>query len=416
MSELINILEDSSINTLERINPVNNLQLYAKYENAEYQAFLTKLIENVEDSNNIDIYSLFIALNSEICLNLDNLNSIPDIINKYLIFVENNFENISPKDSSQKNELSEKGINLFISVIDSNFSEISNNLEISNSFIELVIKDIESLISFFESNSIKYNKTLKQQLISTLKKVEASIVTDTSEEDNSKTIEPSKKKNLRNKADSKRQLNSSQNQNFRSHKWLTLIEKIEVLKELIENERIFETSIVYDDIQNLLVNFDPKEYFPEIFFPLYKKVAPYIKDIHKNIDLYSSSIQWSIAKKMYNIDYNEFLENYEKMPENKLINTPLAESHFYGTSSEAQDYSKEENRILSDEEAYKEDISINNKPSSKNKELSTKFKQSNQEYLDNNENNVDEDSYSYNDEGYNSKEESEEDLNKLFDF
>ncbi|APC97024.1 type VI secretion system protein IglI family protein [Francisella frigiditurris] len=410
MSELIDILKNSSIDAVEKINPVSNLQLYAKYENAEYQAFLTKLIENVEDSNNIDIYSLFIALNSEICLNLDNLNSIPDIINKYLIFLENNFENISPKDSSQKNELSEKGINLFISVINSNLSEISNNLEVSNSFIELVIKDIESLISFFESNSIKYNKTLKQQLISTLKKIEASIVADTFEEDNDKTIELSKQKNLRNKMDSKRQLNSSQNQNFRSHKWLTLIEKIEVLKELIENERIFETSIVYDDIQNLLVNFDPKEYFPEIFFPLYKKIAPHIKDIHKNIDLYSSSIQWSIAKKMYNIDYNEFLENYEKMPENKLINTPSAESHFYGTSSEAQDYSKEENRILSDEEAYKKDIGINNKPSSDNKEHS--LKQSNEKYLDNNENNIDEDSYSYDDEGYN----SEEDLNKLFDF
>lgn len=414
MSELIDILKNSSIDTVEKINPVSNLHLYAKYENAEYNAFLKKLIENVESSNSIDIYSLFIALNSEICLNLDNLNSILDTINKYFTFLENNFENISPKDNSQKNELSEKGINLFISVVDSNFSEISNNLQIPNSFIKLITKDIENLINFFESKSIGYNKTLKQQLISTLKKIEASIAADTSEEDNDKIIELSKQQNQKNKESSKKQLNSSQNQDFRSHKWLTLIEKIEVLKELIESERIFETSIVYDDIQNLLVNFDPKEYFPEIFFPLYKKVAPHIKDIHKNIDLYSSSIQWSIAKKMYNIDYNEFLENYEKMPENKLMNTPLAENHFYTTSSEAQDYSKENNRILSDEEAYKKDISIN-RSSLNSKEQSPRLKQSDEKHLDNIKNNTDEDSYSYDDEGYN-KEESEEDLSKLFDF
>ncbi|MDE4953304.1 phage tail protein, partial [Francisella tularensis subsp. holarctica] len=35
-----------------------------------------------------------------------------------------------------------------------------------------------------------------------------------------------------------------------SDKWKTLIEKIEVLKALVESERMFETSIVYNDIQN----------------------------------------------------------------------------------------------------------------------------------------------------------------------
>ncbi|MDE5039732.1 phage tail protein, partial [Francisella tularensis subsp. holarctica] len=76
------------------------------------------------------------------------------------------------------------------------------------------------------------------------------------------------------------------------------------------------TSIVYNDIQNLLVNFDPKEYFPEILFPLYKKIAPFIGNIHKNIDYYSSSSQWSIAQKMDNIDYKSLLDTLEKMPEN----------------------------------------------------------------------------------------------------
>ncbi|MDE5015019.1 phage tail protein, partial [Francisella tularensis subsp. holarctica] len=76
------------------------------------------------------------------------------------------------------------------------------------------------------------------------------------------------------------------------------IEKIEVLKALFESEIMLDTSIVYNDIQNLLVNFDPNEYFPEIFFPLYKKKAPFIGNINKNIYYYSSSIQWSISQNM----------------------------------------------------------------------------------------------------------------------
>ncbi|MWW92128.1 type VI secretion system protein IglI family protein, partial [Francisella tularensis] len=152
-----------------------------------------------------------------------------------------------------------------------------------------------------------------------------------------------------------------------SEKWKTLIEKIEVLKALVESERMFETSIVYNDIQNLLVNFDPKEYFPEIFFPLYKKIAPFIGNIHKNIDYYSSSIQWSIAQKMYNIDYKSFLDTLEKMPENNFLNSSsdITKNFFYETSSEVEKTPIEEHKIIADTDAIKEEIVIKQRTNNK---------------------------------------------------
>ncbi|MBK2357765.1 type VI secretion system protein IglI family protein [Francisella hispaniensis] len=362
MSKLISTLNSIDLVTQDKINLIGNMQIHAKYENAEYKSFIDQLIDNININKSIDIYSLFLSLNSEICLNLYEIDNIAEIISSYLSILNTNFTKISPSESKQKCELAEKGINKFLVTMDINFAEMKSQNNLSSNNIELIIKLIEQIIIFFENNNLNYNPDLKIQLNKTLKKIKSSLILEdqkTHESTVKETISETKKKE---------QISTTNKKTIQgSEKWITLIEKIEVLKALVESERIFETSIVYNDIQNLLVNFDPKEYFPEIFFPLYKKIAPFIGNIHKNIDYYSSSIQWSIAQKMYNIDYKRFLDNLEKMPENNFLNSSpdITKNFFYETSSELEKTPIQDHKIIAEADAIKKEIKIKQHPNIK---------------------------------------------------
>lgn len=343
MSELMSALQNIELIALDRINLISNMQIQAKYENAEYRFFIDKLLNNLNDTKSIDIYNLFLALNSEICLNLAEIEKIPEIISSYYSFLSTKFTEISPTDTKQKSELTEKGINKFLFMLETNFAEIKDYNKLSSKDIQSIIDLVQNLISFFEENDLGYDNDTKLQLNKTLNKIKDSLLLEEKKHQESDVSSYKETTNESPSQDKQTYLPENiNNVTTGSTKWTTLIEKIEVLKSLVDSGRIFETSVVYNDIQNLLANFDPKEYFPEAFFPLYKKIAPFIGDIHKNIDYYSSSIQWSIANKMYQIDYNQFLENLEKMPENNFLDPglTLAKEHFYETSSEAKGYAK----------------------------------------------------------------------------
>ncbi|QEO57311.1 type VI secretion system protein IglI family protein [Francisella marina] len=397
MSRLISALNNIELETQDKINLINSMRTHSIYENAEYDTFIQKIIDNSNDTKSIDVYSLFLCLNSEICLNLDQIGATPEIIEDYLSFIEKNFSTISPLDSKQKSELAEKGINKFLAVVDINFAEIKNLEPQSSTTIENIVNLINKFTVFFDENNLSYNSDLKVQLDKTLNKIKKSIAT---QEQQNQSVEQEPHKDVKQSVTKSEELISVTEKNLQgSDKWQSLVEKIEILKSLVDDERIFETSIVYDDIQNLLANFDPKEYFPEVFFPLYKKIAPIIGDIHKNIDYYSSSIQWSVAKKMYEIDYSQFLDDLEKMPENNFINSTsssIAKEHFYETNSEAKKEYREKNKVLEDSDAHKPNI--NTKP--KNQEVNN----THQDTLNQNNTRDDVDNI------------SGDDLNKLFDF
>ncbi|MDE4994690.1 phage tail protein, partial [Francisella tularensis subsp. holarctica] len=76
--------------------------------------FIDQLIYNLNTTRIIDIYKLFISLNSEICINLDTFDNISKIISSYLSILTTNFSRISPSESKQKNHLADKGINKFL--------------------------------------------------------------------------------------------------------------------------------------------------------------------------------------------------------------------------------------------------------------------------------------------------------------
>ncbi|AJI74407.1 hypothetical protein BZ13_627 [Francisella philomiragia subsp. philomiragia ATCC 25015] len=398
MSKLISVLNNIDLETQDRINLISNMQIHAKYENAEYDQFIERVVTNTNDTKSIDIYSLFLCLNSEICLTLDQINKIPEIIESYFSILESKFYNISPSDSKQKNELAEKGINKFLIIVDANLSEIKNLEIISSANIDNIIDLINKLIDFFDDNNLIYDSDLKIQLSKTLNKLKNTLTLEEQKNQNDEQVPIQTTEEV--KTNSKQVKPATMANTKGSEKWLSLVEKIEVLKSLVDSQRIFETSIVYDDIQNLLANFDPKEYFPEVFFPLYKKIAPIIGDIHKNIDYYSSSIQWSVAKKMYEIDYNQFLDNLERMPENNFLNnsSSLAQDHFYETNSEAKKQYRENNKILEDRDAHKSNINIKTK---------IKKTTNNPQNIMDSEDDV---------ENTNNDNISDDDLNKLFNF
>ncbi|ALB01433.1 phage tail protein [Francisella persica ATCC VR-331] len=375
MSELMYILQNIELVTLNKINLISNMQIQAKYENAEYKSFIKKIQYIINDTKNIDIYNLFLALNSEICLSLAELEKIPEIISSYYSFLSTKFTEISPADPKQKSELSEKGMNKFLFMLQTNFAEIKNYNNLSSKDIQSIIDLVQNIIFFFDENHLNYDADTNLRLNKTLKKIKDSLLL---EEKKYQEIDVSSDKEATNKSSSSQNIQKTLSENINnttkgSLKWITLIEKIEVLKSLIDSERIFETSIVYNDIQNLLANFDPKEYFPEVFFPLYQKIAPFISNIHKTIDYYSSSIEWSIAEKMYNIDYNKFLHTLEKMPENNFLNSfsEVNKNYFYETSSEVKKTPTENHKIMADTDAIKEEIGIKQHTNTKKNQNST---------------------------------------------
>ena len=58
-----------------------------------------------------------------------------------------------------------------------------------------------------------------------------------------------------------------------SPKWIELKNNIIVFKQLMTEERYLEAALIYQHINKEVVNFDPRVYFPEAFFPLYEAMA-----------------------------------------------------------------------------------------------------------------------------------------------
>lgn len=326
MSRIIKELLATNIETKEKISLTSNIKIYSLYENGEYEKYLNELSTLIENEKIIDIYSLFIAFNAEFILNLNNDDILHTIFDNYVSFIKNSFDLLSPSDIKQNRTLCEKGINSFLTFLESNiqnvFNELSQNIEIE---IEAIYHDIKDLLSFLDEKEIKYDdrskselfnilsrlQKIKEQKQQELNKIEENAISN-QEIDNNE--QPIKESNIIHKQTTL--IGGSTNG---SYKWEQLVNKIEILKQLIANDRLLESAIAYEDIETLLTNFDPKEYFPEVFFPYYKKIAPVASKIYMCRDQFSNSVEWKIAKEMYQTDFRSFLSELDRMSENDQI-------------------------------------------------------------------------------------------------
>ena len=303
-------------------------------KNAEYELYLSKVVELIDSQGFIDIYTLFLALNSELSLHLGDYEKTSQLLSDYNDYLKLSFNELSPANVNQRKTLSEKAGHSFLMFMESNLQEVYKAEDDDARLIDLVfLTKLEDFVSVFEELGLICDDSFKKNLLNTINKFK--YLHDRKEKESLALQSQDEEATDTEKADKDKHSDTSMPlSNYKSYKWQTLLGKIEVLKSLVDKDRLFETAIVYEDIQQLLEDFDPKEYFPEVFFSLYKKVAPEVKKIQQSIDFYSTSAQWNIAKKMYQIDYESFLSDYEKMPENNVIGMPSANEHFYESQQE----------------------------------------------------------------------------------
>uniref|UniRef100_UPI002286FB6E type VI secretion system protein IglI family protein n=1 Tax=Facilibium subflavum TaxID=2219058 RepID=UPI002286FB6E len=104
---------------------------------------------------------------------------------------------------------------------------------------------------------------------------------------------------------------------FASVHWYQLIKKIHLLKQLVNNERFFESAIIYQDIEQELISFDPKVYFPGLFFDLFKQISPKISEIYRFTALHQQSLQWHMAERLYQTDMERFVQELDSFIANE---------------------------------------------------------------------------------------------------
>lgn len=86
-----------------------------------------------------------------------------------------------------------------------------------------------------------------------------------------------------------------------------LMKKIDIFEKLIRAGHFPGAAIVYDDLNKIFANFDPKRYFPEILSKFYRLYA-------KNISMLSAfedrkdTAEWQAMKEYYNMDIDGFID------------------------------------------------------------------------------------------------------------
>ncbi|ALA24740.1 hypothetical protein AVI51_01530 [Piscirickettsia salmonis] len=106
-----------------------------------------------------------------------------------------------------------------------------------------------------------------------------------------------------------------------SSKLSQLFKKIELCMELVNQNRLFEAALFYQDIQDKLTRFDPIEYFPEVFVPFYRNLSKSYAKMQKFIDTSQDTLEWHIAVQMYRSSPEALVSGGEIFSTDELNNT-----------------------------------------------------------------------------------------------
>ena len=94
---------------------------------------------------------------------------------------------------------------------------------------------------------------------------------------------------------------------FESYSWKEIKRKILLFRSLINEERYLEAALFFKDINKSIISFDPRKYFPEVFYPFYESMTNDFKSVLDLIDKKSNTLQWHIVEQMYNADYESLV-------------------------------------------------------------------------------------------------------------
>ena len=86
-----------------------------------------------------------------------------------------------------------------------------------------------------------------------------------------------------------------------SDKWEAFRNKIETFEALMAEERFLEAAVFFQSINNDVINFDPREFFPDVFFPLYKAMTKNFDKVLNIINQNKDTLEWHVTEQMYKI-------------------------------------------------------------------------------------------------------------------
>lgn len=104
-----------------------------------------------------------------------------------------------------------------------------------------------------------------------------------------------------------------------------LLKKIMAFEQLIENEKFSMATLIVDDINEIIANFDPRVYFPKIFSKFSLLLALNIGEL-ASYEEQKQTVEWKCMKDLYKVDIDSFVSfdsdiNYSTpMPTDKINN------------------------------------------------------------------------------------------------
>lgn len=90
-----------------------------------------------------------------------------------------------------------------------------------------------------------------------------------------------------------------------STKLVELLRKLEAFESLVERKAYERAALVGDDVMGQLDNFDPREYFPELFSQFGALLSAHVEDITPHWQ-HKDSVRWRMLEQFYKVDLDRF--------------------------------------------------------------------------------------------------------------
>ena len=115
-----------------------------------------------------------------------------------------------------------------------------------------------------------------------------------------------------------------------SSKWLELQNNILIFNDLMKEQRYLEAAVFFKEINQKIINFDPREYFPDIFYQLYQAMTNNFDQVCHIIDNQQHSLEWLVTEQLFRI-------NPEKLAQQGLPHQFSSENKFHELSTQMQE-------------------------------------------------------------------------------
>ena len=329
-----------------RVNPMLTNNAIKNFHEGNYEACLKAVVDYLEQSKTLDVYILFISFAADLYMHVDAVDQLTEKLRLYLALLKKHAEHLSPIDRFAITLKS--GFDAFCQIMEVKINEKIKQTQVFD--VDTLIQTTQEFLNYsatlgaFELQQQKSAMSLKplldklkhfvtQRVAGKESKIDEAPIKEDTSDDRNQNINASQK-NAHRYVDE-----------FASVAWYKLVKKVAILKSLMQQKRLFEAAIVYQDLQSELVRFDPKKYFPGLFFPLYKTLSTNAREIYEHIAMHSNSLQWHIAQQMYATDEMRFLKDLPLMAENSYTSEQFLED---GGHDENQTH---ENKGLLDDQA-----------------------------------------------------------------